>query len=102
MLSKEFWWMDYGGHHLENRMTAFHHSYYNPIKFGIDNRNNSLSASVRIGLVSRDAALKEYARVPYLEPELLAYFKKRLGLTEAAFETIMNLPPKSYHNYRTY
>lgn len=102
LLAKEFGWMDYGGHHLENRMTAFHHSYYNPVKFGIDNRNNSLSASVRTGALSRKAALEEYARSPHLEPELLMYFKKRLGLTEAAFERIMKLPPKSYHDYRTY
>lgn len=102
LLTKEFGWSDYGGHHLENRMTAFHHSYFSPVKFGIDNRNNSLSASVRTGLLSRDAALEEYARSPYLEPELLAYFKKRMGLSETEFERIMNLPLKSYRDYRTY
>ena len=28
LLSSKFGWRDYGGHHLENRMSAFHHSYY--------------------------------------------------------------------------
>ena len=31
-LQVNFGWKYYGGHHLENRMTAFHHSFYNPIK----------------------------------------------------------------------
>jgi hypothetical protein len=101
-LKKELGWSDYGGHHLENRITAFHHAYYNPVKFGIDNRNNSLSASVRTGLISREAALKEFAAPPYMEEGLLAYFKKRLGLTNAEFSRIIRLPVKSYRDYPTY
>jgi len=101
-LENEFCWHYYGGHHLENRITAFHHSYYNPVKFGIDNRNNSLSASVRAGLISRKEAIKIYSEPPYMEPELLEYFKKRLGLSEVDFNSIMNLPSKSYKNYPTY
>lgn len=101
-LADEFGWQYYGGHHLENRMTAFHHSYYNPLKFGIDNRNNSLSASVRSGMMTREAALDEYSSSPHLEAGLLTYFKKRLDLTETEFDRIMNLPPKSYRDYRTY
>ncbi|MCG6536028.1 MAG: LPS biosynthesis protein, partial [Syntrophales bacterium LBB04] len=101
-LEKEFCWHDYGGHHLENRITAFHHSYYNPVKFGIDNRNNSLSAAVRAGLLSRGEALRIYGEPPHMEPELLDYFKKRLGLSDVAFEQIMKLPPKTYKDYPTY
>ncbi len=101
-LEKEFGWEYYGGHHLENRMTAFHHSYYTPNKFGLDQRNNSLSASVRSGLISREDALKEYAQPPFLEGELLAYFKKRMGYTDAEFEAVMNRPQKTYRDYYTY
>jgi hypothetical protein len=101
-LEKEFCWHYYGGHHLENRITAFHHSYYNPVKFGIDNRNNSLSATVREDIMSRDEALKTYSEPPYMEPELLDYFKKRIGLSNEAFEQIMAMPPKSYKDYPTY
>lgn len=101
-LQKEFGWQYYGGHHLENRMTAFHHSYYNPVKFGIDQRNNSLSASVRSGNLTRDEALEIYRTPPYLEPELLEYFKKRMGLSEEEFGRILGLPPKSYRDYKTY
>lgn len=101
-LEKEFCWHYYGGHHLENRITAFHHSYYNPVKFGIDNRNNSLSAAVRAGIIPRADAIRIYSEPPYMEPDLLDYFKKRLGLTNQAFEQIMNLPPKTYKDYPTY
>lgn len=101
-LENELGWVYYGGHHLENRMTAFHHSYYTPSKFGIDQRNNSLSASVRSGKISREDALMTYSEPPYIEPELLEYFKKRMNVTDEEFEQIMNRPKKSYKNYQTY
>jgi hypothetical protein len=102
-LKVKFDWKYYGGHHLENRMTAFMHSYYLPKKFNIDNRDNSLSASVREGKISRTEALNEYKNSkPYLELELVNYFKKRLNLKNKEFQKIMALPPKSYKDYKTY
>lgn len=102
-LEKEYGWQYYGGHHLENRMTAFNHSYYFPKKFNIDYRNNTLSAAVRSGKISREDALKEYfEHPPYMEPELLEYFKKRMGLSGEEFERIMGLPPKYWTDYPTY
>ncbi len=101
-LEKEFGWEYYGGHHLENRMTAFHHSFYTPNKFGLDQRNNSLSASVRSGKISREAALKEYSTPPHIEDELLDYFKKRMKLSNTEFDDIMARPVKSYKDYKTY
>ncbi|MCU0372049.1 MAG: N-acetyl sugar amidotransferase [Ignavibacteria bacterium] len=102
ILMKEFGWQYYGGHHLENRMTAFQHSYYLPRKFNVDQRNNSLSASVRSGLLTRDEALELYKAPPYLEEELLEYFIKRMKMTEEEFDIIMHLPLKSYRDYKTY
>ena len=101
-LEKEFGWEYYGGHHLENRMTAFHHSYYNPVKFSKDQRNNSLSASVRSGIMDREEAIRLYAQPPYMEPELLDYFKKRLEFSDEEFCQIMSRPKKSFKDYPTY
>ncbi len=102
-LEDNFDWEYYGGHHLENRMTAFHHSFYCFEKFNIDNRINSLSASVRAGLLSKKDALYEYNETkPHLEPDLLNYFKKRLKLNDREFNRIMSLPKKSYKDYKTY
>lgn len=101
-LMKEFDWKYYGGHHLENRMTAFHHSFYTPTKFDLDQRNNSLSASVRAGKLSREEALEIYSKPPHIEDELVTYFKKRMGLSDFEFEEILNRVPKFYTDYYTY
>lgn len=102
-LEKEFGWQYYGGHHLENRMTAFFQSIYCPQKFNIDYRNNSLSASVRAGKIKREDALREYYdKPPYVEPELLSYFKKRLNLTDEEYEAKMKEPPHYWYEFPTY
>jgi len=102
-LESEFCWQYYGGHHLENRMTAFNHSVWFPQKFGIDQRNNSLSASVRAGLLTRESALKIYSEPPYIEPEIIDYLKKRLGLSGDEYESLVNgSTKKSYKDYKTY
>jgi N-acetyl sugar amidotransferase len=101
-LEKEYGWKYYGGHHLENRMTAFYHGIYLPQKFGADLRNNTLSALARIGNISRDEAWAEYNTPPKVEDELLPYFKKRLELSDEEYECIMREPPKSWQDYPTY
>ncbi|MCD6062163.1 MAG: pseudaminic acid biosynthesis protein putative PseA [Flavipsychrobacter sp.] len=101
-LEKEFNWQYYGGHHLENRMTAFNHSVYFPKKFKIDQRNNSLSAAVRSGHMSKEEALRQYAKPPYVEDEIIPYFKKRLQISDADFETIMSGERKYFWQYPTY
>lgn len=101
-LKKEYGWEYYGGHHLENRMTAFYHSFYMPNKFNGDLRNNTLSAQVRMGKKSRDEAWKEYSSEPHLENDLLEYFKKRMELSDEEFNDIMARPPKSWYEFPTY
>ncbi len=101
-LEREFGWEYYGGHHLENRMTAFFHSIYLPTKFGADMRNNTLSARVRMGALSRAEAWHEYNQPPHVEPELVSYFKKRLDLSDREYERIMQEPPRSWHEFPTY
>ena len=101
-LQDNFGWEYYGGHHLENRMTAFHHSYYTPNKFTLDQRNNSLSASVRSGKISREEAIEEFGKPPFIEENLLEYFKKRMNLTDEEFDQIMSRPGKTYRDYKTY
>jgi N-acetyl sugar amidotransferase len=103
ILEKEFGWQYYGGHHLENRMTSFFHSIYCPQKFHIDYRNNSLSASTRAGNISRDKAIGEYYnKPPYVEPELIGYFKKRMNLTDDEYNAIMNKQPRYWYEFPTY
>jgi hypothetical protein len=83
-------------------MTAFFHGIYAPQKFHSDFRNNTLSALVRNGLMPRDQAWAEYNMPPVVEDELVAYFKKRLGLSDAEYEAKMAEPPRSWHQFPTY
>jgi N-acetyl sugar amidotransferase len=101
-LEKSFGWRYYGGHHLENRMTAFFHGIYAPQKFHADFRNNSLAALVRNGQMSREEAWAEYSKPPQVEEELLAYFKKRLKLSDEEYERVMRAPPRDWREYPTY
>lgn len=101
-LMERFGWRYYGGHHLENRMTAFYHSVYLPQKFGSDMRNNTLSARVRNGALSREAAWAEYNTPPHIEDDLVNYFKKRLELSDELYERVMSTAPMSWVDYPTY
>ena len=101
-LENEYDWEYYGGHHLENRITAFFHGTYSPQKFQADYRNNSLSALTRLGKMSREEALNEYSNPPKVEDDLLAYFKKRLELKDEEYESVMQTSPKYWQDYPTY
>jgi hypothetical protein len=102
LLEEKYDWQYYGGHHLENRLVAFNHSYYLPKKFNMDLRNLSLAASARNGKMPREIAIEKYAEEPHLEEGLLEYFKNRLGITTDEFDAIMNRPGKNYKDYPTY
>lgn len=101
-LTREYGWQYYGGHHLENRMTAFYHGVYMPQKFGSDLRNNTLAALARNGIMGREEAWAEYNTLPKVEDELVGYFKKRLGFTAEEYEGIMASPPHSWTEFPTY
>lgn len=102
-LMDEFDWKYYGGHHLENRIVALHHSWYNYKKFNLDNRNLSLAAGARSNLIDRNSAIEEYYQTePYMEEGLLEYFKERLKLSDSDITEILESPPKRYTDYPTY
>ena len=101
-LKKEFDWKYYGGHHLENRMTAFCHSFYFPNKCNVDYRNNTLAAQVRNNKKTQKIAWEEYNTPPYLEKNLLDYFKKRLSFSDKEFEHIMSQPLRYWYEFPTY
>ena len=101
-LEREFGWSYYGGHHLENRMTAYFHSVYLPEKFGADMRNNTLSALARQGKISREEAWADYNAPRHVEEGLVAYFKKRLDLDDSTYDRIMAEPPKNWTMFPSY
>lgn len=101
-LAQEFDWQWYGGHHLENRFTAFYHSYFLPVRFGIDQRVNGYAALVRSGQLSREEGQKMLQEPPHYDPEIIEIVQKRLGLSEQEFDDLMNMPKKTYKDFKTY
>ena len=101
-LEQEYDWKYYGGHQLENRMSAYRHSIYLPQKFNMDLRSNTLSAMVRNGKMSREDALKELSNQPHVEKDLVEYFKKRLNLSDQEYNEIMERKAKYWTEYPTY
>lgn len=96
-------WQYYGGHHLENRATGFLHTIYNPQKFDIDNRNWSLAAAVRSGVMDREEALKIYNTPIEEDAELVHFVKKRMGLTDNEYTTVMtNGVKRAWRDFKTY
>lgn len=102
ILTEKTGWTYYGGHHLENRSASFLHTYYNPKKFNLDHRNLSLSAEVRAGIKTQQEALAIYGKPVEVDPELLLYVRKRLGLTETEFEQLIAGPCRSFRDFNTY
>lgn len=102
LLAEKYGWQWYGGHHLENRFTAFAHSYFFPRRWDMDFRIAGYSAYCRNGWMTREEASRLMAEPPHLEPGLLEFLKKRLGFSDEEFESLMTMPKKSYKDYPTY
>jgi N-acetyl sugar amidotransferase len=101
-LKDKYNWKYYGGHHLENRMTAFYHQVYLPQKFNVDLKTLSLSALTRSGIMKREDAINELKKKKNIDNSLIKLFKKRLNLTDAEYNDIMNSKPNYWQSYPTY
>lgn len=101
-LERNCQWSYYGGHHLENRMTAYLHTEYLPRKFNTDFRNNTLAARVRTGQMDRLDAINEYLVPPSPDPELVNYFKRRLQIDDMEYELVMSQRPRPWSDFPTY
>lgn len=104
-LTEHYGWQWYGGHHLENRFTAFWHRYFLPIRWGIDMRVLGFAALVRSEQMNRNEAIQELERPPYADPEIeeiVELVKKRLGYNDDDFDRIMSLPKQKWQDFANY
>jgi N-acetyl sugar amidotransferase len=101
-LKENYNWKYYGGHHLENRITAFYHQVYLPQKFNVDLRTLSLSALTRSGIMKREDAINELKKKNNIDNSLIKLFKKRLNLTDLEYNDVMNSKPNYWQSYPTY
>ena len=95
-------WQYYGGHHLENRASAFAHTVWLPQRFKTDYRNLTLAADVRRGVIDKKTALERYQQPIMLDPELISYVKKRLDLSDSQYQQIMSGPIRTWRDFNTY
>lgn len=95
-------WEDYGGNHLENRITFFFHSVYLPRKFSMVTKKYFLSAQVRNGSISRKDALKVLLNESSTNADSIQYFRERLDISQNDFDQIMNQEGKSSNEFKTY
>lgn len=102
LLTEKYGWQWYGGHHLENRFTAFYHSHFLPTRWNIDFRIAGYSAYCRKGWMSREEALRLMSEPPHIEADLVEFVKKRLGFSDAEFDRLMTLPKITYREFATY
>lgn len=101
-LQEKFGWEYYGGHHLENWLSAFTYAVYKPQKFGIDDRNWSLAAAARNQLLTREEALCLYRQRQTDTRELREYFLKRIELNEEEYYSVIHGEKKTYKDFKTY
>jgi hypothetical protein len=102
LLTTKLGWQWYGGHHLENRFTAFYHSYFMPRRFAIDTRLLGYSALIRSGQMTRAEGLSAINEPRTFDAGLVEMVQKRLGLSDEAFEQLMTMPHHTYREFDTY
>lgn len=101
-LSARLGWSDYGGKHMESRITAFWQGYAMNRKFGFDYRRPTLSAEICSGIVSREHALRILSQDPLKGHDyasLNAYVAKKLGISVEELDVYLNSPVKSYKDF---
>jgi N-acetyl sugar amidotransferase len=102
LLTEQFGWVDYGGKHYESVYTRFYQGWILPQRFGYDKRRMHLSTLIMSGQTTREAALAELARPPYeaaLAAEDRVFVAKKLGISVAEFDQLMQLPRRTYADY---
>lgn len=102
LIQKELGWRDYGGKHYESIWTRFYQGYILPNKFHIDKRKAHLSDLIFGGQITKAEALEELKK-PVYDPDQFKvdydFVLKKLGLSEAEFQAIMNTPRRSHYDF---
>jgi hypothetical protein len=95
-------WLNYGGHHLENKASSFAHTIWLPQRFGIDYRILTLAARVRSKDLDRTSAILLYKEPIEVDPTLLTYLKRRLRMSDQEYLEVMTGEVRSWRNFKTY
>lgn len=102
LLEDEIGWRPYPEKHYESIFTRFFQSYMLPAKYGMDKRRPHYSSMIISEQMSREQALRLLEKDPFDEKIIQAdinYVSKKLGLSIEQFSSLMNLPPRSSHDF---
>jgi len=104
LLEKNFGWTRYEQKHFESAFTRFYEGYWLPTRFGYDVRKPQFSSLILTGQLSRDDALSKL-KIPPLEREAekreIDFVKNKLGVSTTQFNEFLNLPKKSFRDYKS-
>jgi N-acetyl sugar amidotransferase len=99
LLERELGWQNPGAHYFDDLYQSVIY-YLNRTKFNIDRRLFNYSALVRSGQMSRAVALEKVSQINTIEDErVINLCIKRLGLTRAEFDAIVDTPPRTFRDY---
>ncbi len=101
LIEEELDWVYPGAHYFDD----LYHSiikYVHRIKFNIDMNMNSDAALVRSGFMLREDAVSRAHSISSIEKqEVINQCITQLGITQAEFDHYLNLPPKTFRDYKT-
>lgn len=100
-MSENFDWQWYGGHHLENKIPAFWHTFMADIN-GFDSRLLGCAALVRSGQMSREDGIHSLSEEVQLDPDLLHIVCVRLELSKDELFYHLTKQRVLYTEFETY
>jgi N-acetyl sugar amidotransferase len=96
-------WQPYPQKHFESRFTRFYEGYWLPKKFGYDTRKVQYSSLILTNQMTREEAL-EKLKLPAIDEETakhdMEYIATKLDWTVAELQACMDLPNKTYKDYK--
>lgn len=104
LLQDKFGWQPYSQKHFESRFTKFYESYWLPKKFGYDVRRVQYSSLILTKQMTREEALERLSGPAYDEATIaqdFEYVATKLGISVAELQAYMDLPKKSYRDYKS-
>lgn len=103
LLMDRFGWQPYPQKHFESRFTRFYESFWLPKRFGYDVRRVQFASLIVTGQMTRDEAIAELEKLPYDEATIgqeIEFVANKLDITQDQLMDYMNLPLKTYRDYR--
>lgn len=101
-LAEKTGWIYYNGHHLENRASAFFHTYWAPEGFSIDFRKLTIASDVRNGKMTHREGLERMKKPVETDALLRQFVLKRTNMTEEELILHMNGLKRSWRDFKSY